>query len=108
MSSFEQRDDLIRVGIRYCGGCNPTFERVAALESLILALEGKVRAVDHREDSIQALLFVCGCPTACPAQESLPPELPFFVLRAQDDLQEALRWLRALLQERQNSRNSDQ
>ena len=88
---------LLKVGIRYCGGCNPTFERVEAVETLFRSLEGKARAVGYREEGIQALLVVCGCPTACPAQDEIPLGLPAFVLHSQHQIQEAFSWIMGLL-----------
>lgn len=89
---------LLEVGVRYCGGCNPTFDRVAAVEGLFRKVEGKARAVGYREDGIQALLVVCGCPTACPAQEGFPSGLPCFVLRGEHELGEASEWIMGLLE----------
>jgi len=91
--------DLLRLGVRYCGGCNPTFDRVAAVERLLRGFGEQVRQLGYREDGIQAILLVCGCPTACPAQEALAGRIPCFILREEGELQEAARWLRELLQE---------
>lgn len=88
---------MLRVGVRYCGGCNPGFERVALVEHLFGSLEGKAQAVGYREEAIQALLVVCGCATACPAQEGVSEGLPRFVLREEKHLQEAAQWLKGLL-----------
>lgn len=88
---------FFKVGVRYCGGCNPTFERVGAVESLFRELRGKAQAVGYREDGIQALLLVCGCPTACPAEEGIPSGLPSFLLRAEEELASASMWIKSLL-----------
>lgn len=89
---------MLKIGVRYCGGCNPSYDRVAALEGLLRTLNGKAQAADYREEGIQALIFVCGCPTACPSREGGGSGLPCFVLQCQDEIQEAFQWVVSLLE----------
>ncbi len=55
---------MIRVRVKYCGGCNPSYDRVALVEALKERLSGRVVLVtDDRE--IAGVLAVQGCDTAC-------------------------------------------
>lgn len=73
------------VGLRYCGGCNPRYDRTAAVEEL--------RAIFPRLDFRpaapgQALtLVVCGCSARCAGVSDLGGELLF--LCAAGDFQAA-------------------
>ena len=53
------------IGVRYCGGCNPRFDRVA----LVRRLAGYFPACDFESaqpaGDYPAVLVVCGCPSRC-------------------------------------------
>lgn len=57
--------DKARIGVRYCGGCNPRFDRVA----LVKRLEGMFPELEfvpaEAGKPYPAVLVVCGCPARC-------------------------------------------
>ena len=59
------RDVIPRVGIKYCGGCNPEYDRVALVEQIRCALKGKVEFVSAQSEGVELILAVQGCATAC-------------------------------------------
>lgn len=63
------------VGLRYCGGCNPRYDRVAAAELVRSALpETELRPAGPGQ---KAVLVVCGCPARCADVSGLDGELVF-------------------------------
>ncbi|MBW1783532.1 MAG: hypothetical protein JRL30_22660 [Deltaproteobacteria bacterium] len=54
-----------RVRIKYCGGCNPTYDRVDLVEQLKVRLGGTVEWVSSEADACDLVLAVQGCETAC-------------------------------------------
>ena len=56
---------MLRVGVKYCGGCNPEYDRVALVEEIEERLEGKVRFVPPESEGVDIILAVYGCKTAC-------------------------------------------
>ena len=54
-----------RIGLKYCGGCNPQYDRVQAVASIRKQLEEKVELVSYEDQDIEGALVVTGCPTAC-------------------------------------------
>ena len=56
---------MLKVGIKYCGGCNPYYDRVALVKELKSRLKGKVEFVSAADDDVDFLLAVEGCGTAC-------------------------------------------
>ena len=63
--------ERLTVGLRYCGGCNPRFDRVAAVERLAAACP---RAALERAEPgkvYDLLLIVGGCSACCADQTGL-------------------------------------
>ena len=56
---------MLKVGIKYCGGCNPYYDRVALAKQIANRLAGKVEIVRLDHDQIDQVLAVEGCNTAC-------------------------------------------
>ena len=56
---------MLRVGVKYCGGCNPEYYRVALVEQIKERLEGKVSFVPPESEGVDIILVVYGCKTAC-------------------------------------------
>lgn len=84
------------VGVRYCGGCNPRYDRVAAVERL----RARLPAVELRPagPGQRAALVVCGCPVGCAGVQDLdvPPEALVYVT-GEADLPRAAEKLTRLL-----------
>lgn len=58
-------DAKMIVGIKYCGGCNPEYDRVALVEQIRCVLKGKVEFVSAQSERVELILAVQGCATAC-------------------------------------------
>ena len=56
---------MLKVGIKYCGGCNPYYDRVALVKQIESLLQGKVEFVSPNCDHVDLVLAVEGCQTAC-------------------------------------------
>ena len=55
----------ISIAIKYCGGCNPAYDRVAAVAELLSRLADAVAVVPLDDQRADILLAVEGCSTAC-------------------------------------------
>jgi hypothetical protein len=55
----------LKVAIKYCGGCNPDYDRVALVNYIEESLHGKVQFVSAEDKNIDLVLAVEGCQTAC-------------------------------------------
>ena len=55
----------MKVAIKYCGGCNPDYDRVALVKCIEKSLHGKVEFVSAEDEDIDLVLAVEGCKTAC-------------------------------------------
>ena len=56
---------LLKIGIKYCGGCNPAYDRVTIVQHLSECLEGKATFVSPQSTDLDIILAIQGCPTAC-------------------------------------------
>ena len=58
-------DPKLMIGLKYCGGCNPTYDRVALVTQIEERLYGKVKFVSPERKDVDLILAVQGCGTAC-------------------------------------------
>lgn len=55
----------MRIGVKYCGGCNPNYNRKAAIEMLKSKWRGcSIEPVNEKE-GYDKILLVCGCARTC-------------------------------------------
>ena len=88
---------VLEVGVKYCGGCNPRYDRVA----LFRCLEAQcpfARFVPAAPGRVyDAVLVLCGCTARCADQEGLEERYGRLVLDSGDGGPQALDLLRAAL-----------
>jgi hypothetical protein len=60
---------ILRLAVKYCGGCNPLIERVEVARKIRENLAG-ARWVSWEEES-DLLVVINGCPTACADMEEI-------------------------------------
>lgn len=58
-------DETVKVGLKYCGGCNPEYDRVSLVKHIQESLQGKVEFVKPESEGVRLILAVEGCSTAC-------------------------------------------
>jgi hypothetical protein len=55
-----------RIGVKYCGGCNPRIERSRFVEELKKKLAGDLSLdIDCNREKWELGVLVCECPVAC-------------------------------------------
>lgn len=57
------------MALKYCGGCDPTYDRVAYWEEIRDIAEGRIEWVSLDDGPYEAILVITGCPTACPERD---------------------------------------
>jgi hypothetical protein len=80
----------LRIGIKYCGGCDPQYDRLEAVERIKAGLGDKMEFVSYEDKPISGVLVVAGCPTACVDLEPFE-NYPVFVLRSKEDCEALIR-----------------
>lgn len=59
----------MKVALKYCGGCDPTFERVDYFEGIKQAAGEGIEWTALDGGDYDAVLLICGCESACPLDE---------------------------------------
>lgn len=92
-----------RIGLKYCGGCSPRYDRVQAVRSLRERLKDRIDLVSYEDPDIEGVLVVTGCPTAC---VDLTPfkGRPVWVVTSP---QEAERFAEMIMKEKRNGLERD-
>ena len=80
---------MLKVAIKYCGGCNPDYDRVGLVENIEEGLNGKVEFVSPENENIDLVLAVEGCETAC-ADLSALEGIKIRIIRKIEDAEDLL------------------
>ncbi len=72
------------VGLKYCGGCKPDYDRVDLVRQLQERLGANAVFVRPESEGVDLILAVQGCPTAC-ADLSPFEQLPVWVITTPED-----------------------
>ncbi len=59
----------MKVALKFCGGCDPAYDRMEAFQRIRSEAGDSIEWVDVEDRGYEAVLLVCGCPTACPDGE---------------------------------------
>ena len=85
MRSCAMRREPPRIGIRYCGGCNPRYDRVGFVRHItqqypFLCFENVKEDVFY-----EAVLVVCGCGASCAKRTGIRSSRDAIVIRSETD-----------------------
>jgi len=58
-------NNIRKIGLKYCGGCAPQYDRVQTVASIKRRLAGRAEFVSYENRDVEGILVVVGCPTAC-------------------------------------------
>lgn len=83
MASNDRKRTLWKVGFKFCGGCNPDYDRVALANRIAKGLKGKVKVVSLEQEDVGFVIAVEGCSTAC-ADLSPFSDLPIYTIFSEE------------------------
>ncbi len=87
-----------RIALKYCGGCDCTYDRLEFAKKLKKAAEGRIEWVTMDDGGFDTILMIHGCPVACP-EEKLEPGHPWRIISVIDEKIPAERIVQRLLNE---------
>lgn len=85
-----------KIGIKYCGGCNPTYERVEMVERVQSRLKDRFLFLRYDQQNLDVLVLINGCPRSCATKNLDHKEVPYRSIVAQNDFETLMDWLTAL------------
>lgn len=68
------------VALKFCGGCNPTFDRLLYWERIKEETAEAIRWVNPDHPHPDGLLLICGCQASCPLKFFTPEDYALFLL----------------------------
>ena len=98
MRGADATASMKRIGIKYCGGCNPSYERVEMIERIKFQFNDRFLSLCHDEPDIDVLVLMSGCHRACPGQDLNPTGFPHFSVTGENDFDTLINWLKSLNQ----------
>lgn len=86
----------VPVGLKYCGGCAPRFDRVAFVERLRDLVSDHVRFVPYDDPGVDHVVIITGCQSACVDQAPFDGKRIYLVSDEEDllPLSETLKQLK--------------
>ncbi len=85
-----------KIGIKYCGGCNPGYERVEMMERVQFRFSDRFLFLRHDEPDIDALILMGGCHRVCTAEDQNTTSIPHCLVTGEDDFDSLIDWLKSL------------
>lgn len=89
--------DTPRVGLRYCGGCNPRFDRTAFVRKLKDAFPSLSFAYAQEGVLYDTVLVICGCTAICADRTGLNSRTEIRIVRSEADYPAAAALLNSIL-----------
>lgn len=88
---------MLSAYIKFCGGCNPTYDRGDAVNKLKKIFEDKITFYSHDINIPRDIgIVVQGCERECVQISNLAPAEHIVVLRYESDLTDAIAKLNAI------------
>jgi hypothetical protein len=82
-----------KIGIRYCGGCNPHYERVEMVQRAQALAGDRLLFIRHDQQDLDGLITVNGCARACGAKGSNQREVSHLSITEKGDFNRLMEWL---------------
>ena len=95
-----------KIGMKYCGGCNPTYERVEMVERVQSRLEDRFLFLRHDQQDLDGLILINGCPRSCATENLNYKEVPYRSIVGENDFETLIDWLMALEKKTKTVMNS--
>ncbi len=81
----------MRIAVRYCGGCNPRYERSQFLNKLKEELKDKCTFEIAKENTLYDMVLVLGgCTSCCASYEDISNRYGVLFVRGNDDYEKTL------------------
>ena len=63
-----------KIALKFCGGCNPNYDRLELLNRLKKTLEPDLEWVAYTDQNADKVLIICGCATQCAEVRQIPQQ----------------------------------
>jgi hypothetical protein len=70
---------FLKIGVKYCGGCNPSFDRIAAAEKIKERFKEEAEFVSYSDPDAEFIIVLMGCGSACADLSGIDEQRVFIV-----------------------------
>lgn len=84
----------MKIGIKYCGGCNNRYDRATFVEKFKNAVEGMEYV--QQGETYDHLLVVCGCHSCCASIQNIAVNGSIIYFKSTEDFDEVYKKLKQL------------
>jgi len=85
-----------KIGIKYCGGCNPNYERVEMAQRVQSLVKDRFLFLLHNQQDLDVLVLMNGCPRACADRGLTQTKIPCRSIIGEMQFESLIDWLTAL------------
>ncbi len=96
MRALHKLKNKKKIGVKYCGGCNPGYERVELMERVQVRFSNRFVFLRHDEPDMDALILVGGCHRVCAGEHLDAAAIPHCLVTGEDDFDSLINWLNLL------------
>ena len=89
-----------KIGIKYCGGCNPSYERVEIVERIQNQFKDRFLFLPYKDHENDLIVFVNGCQRACAFSTLNSLTLPHFSVTKESDFENLKLFLQSFFDKR--------
>lgn len=82
----------MRIGVKYCGGCNPHYDRKKAVENWKEKMTGNIIEPVREEEEYNKILLVCGCARTCMKNYRVGKTKDYILLQREKDFEKIDCW----------------
>ncbi len=82
-----------KIGIKYCGRCNPTYERVEMVQRVKYKLKDQFLFLQHDQQNLDVLVLINGCIRACADKILNQIKDPHRSIIRESDFESLIDWL---------------
>lgn len=75
----------MKIRVKYCGGCNPRYDRKAITEEIRNACPQAEVIERHVDDPVDFVTVICGCPATCASHEDLQGKHGKIVISSEEE-----------------------
>ena len=85
-----------KIGIKYCGGCNPGYERVEMVQRVQSQFRNRFHFLRSDEPDVDMLILVNGCFRTCATRDLNSVKIPHRSITGENDFEDLMGWLSVL------------
>ena len=94
----------MKIGVKFCGGCNPRYDRGACLRKMREQLNDVIWVTGKQDEICDYWLLICGCQRGCIRSEDFTASKKILKLESPMDFMKAKQLIQNFMEEESNDK----